>query len=47
MGEIADAMIDGELCQECGVYIGPATGYPRSCSDCKPRKRKRKKKKQT
>jgi len=23
MGEIADAMINGELCAECGVYLEP------------------------
>ena len=34
MGDIADAMIDGELCQECGTYMGDACGYPRSCLDC-------------
>lgn len=36
MGEIADMMLDGTLCQECGVYIDqPGAGVPRSCSDCK------------
>lgn len=33
MCEIADAIIDGELC-ECGAYIGPGVGYPRSCKCC-------------
>ena len=23
MGEIADAMINGEICAECGVYLEP------------------------
>lgn len=23
MGEIADSMINGELCEECGVYLEP------------------------
>lgn len=33
MGEIADAMINGELCEMCGVPLGgEATGYPRYCS---------------
>lgn len=33
MGEIADAMINGELCEMCGVALdGDAPGYPRYCS---------------
>jgi len=34
MGEIADAMINGELCEQCGVYLGPGEGYPRLCDSC-------------
>lgn len=36
MGEIAEMMIEGILCQFCGVYMddGEAPGYPRSCTDC-------------
>ena len=34
MGEIADAMINGELCEHCGVYLGPGNGYPRVCESC-------------
>lgn len=34
MGEVADMMIDGEMCQYCGDFIGDAVGYPRSCDDC-------------
>ena len=45
MGEIADMMLDGTLCLQCGVYIPeeehkangiqlPA-GYPIKCNDCK------------
>jgi hypothetical protein len=34
MGDIADMMLDGTLCQECGDYLGPECGYPRSCSGC-------------
>jgi hypothetical protein len=37
MGEIADAVIDGELCQQCGEYIGPGDGFPRTCAGCKPK----------
>ena len=43
MGEIADMMLDGTLCQECGVMVAhsPKTraemspGFPRSCQYCK------------
>ncbi len=35
MGEIAEMMLDGMLCQECGGLIDcEVSGYPRSCSDC-------------
>jgi DNA-directed RNA polymerase subunit RPC12/RpoP len=38
MGEIADMMLDGTMCQGCGVWLhdgadGP--GYPGYCSDCR------------
>lgn len=33
MGEIADAMIGGEMCNRCGVYLdGEPTGFPSFCS---------------
>lgn len=33
MGEIADAMINGEMCEMCGVPLsGEAGGFPRYCS---------------
>ena len=35
MGEIADMMLDGTLCQGCGGYIGSDNGFPTWCSDCK------------
>lgn len=35
MGEIAEMVIEGLLCQECGCFIdGDTPGYPRSCEDC-------------
>lgn len=35
MGEIADMMLDGDLCEECGAYIdGGSFGVPRKCSSC-------------
>jgi hypothetical protein len=34
MGEIADMMLDGTLCEACGSYIeGNGEGFPRYCSD--------------
>lgn len=33
MGEIADAMISGEMCNGCGVYLdGEPVGFPAFCS---------------
>lgn len=45
MGDIADMLLDGTLCQMCGglVYEGDpdkaigdemSPGYPRTCQDC-------------
>lgn len=35
MGEIAEMMLDGTLCQVCGSIIdGDTSGYPRYCEDC-------------
>jgi hypothetical protein len=35
MGEIAEMMLDGTLCQTCGGVIdGTTPGYPRYCEDC-------------
>ena len=39
MGEIADMMIDGELCEGCGGYIGEPVGYPRRCGPCRKEQR--------
>jgi hypothetical protein len=34
MGEIAEAMLDGTLCEGCGTYLGGvAQGFPGYCSD--------------
>ncbi len=36
MGDIADAILDGEFCQYCGELIdGEAPGYPRTCAGCR------------
>ena len=31
---MADYILDGDDCQECGEYIGEGDGYPRSCGGC-------------
>ena len=36
MGEIAESMLDGTLCQSCGEFIGDPVGYPRDCAGCNP-----------
>ena len=36
MGDAAEAILDGTMCEECGVLIdGDAPGYPRVCEGCK------------
>jgi hypothetical protein len=34
MGDVADAMLDGDLCQCCGVYMEGGNGYPQTCPSC-------------
>jgi len=34
MGEIAEMMLDGTLCQSCGEFMGEEVGYPRFCASC-------------
>lgn len=35
MGDIADMVLDGTLCEGCGIYIDDEEpGHPRKCSDC-------------
>ncbi len=38
MGDISEMMLDGTLCEGCGVVLsGPAEGFPRYCSkECTP-----------
>lgn len=44
MGDIADMMIGGDLCQQCGVPLTNSLGdFPQFCPDCKPRKKRKKK----
>jgi hypothetical protein len=38
MGEIADMMLDGTMCQFCGVFLdGEPLGIPRYCAECAPK----------
>lgn len=42
MGEMADLVLNGAMCQECGeLFIDGAIGFPRTCDACKPRSAKR------
>lgn len=34
MGEIAEMMLDGTLCEGCGEFIGEPVGHPRMCMSC-------------
>ena len=39
MGEIAEMILDGTLCEGCGEVFGDfdSPGFPRRCSACRPR----------
>ena len=41
MGEIADAMLDGDMCEQCGELLGDGDGFPRLCRSCQPTKTNR------
>jgi len=34
MGEIAEMMLDGTLCEQCGSYMGDGGGFVRHCFSC-------------
>lgn len=34
MGDIAEMMLDGTLCEGCGEYLGEGDGYPQYCAGC-------------
>lgn len=34
MGEIADLMINGDICEQCGEELGQGDGYARLCAAC-------------
>jgi hypothetical protein len=40
VGEIAELTLEGTLCEDCGRYIGPGPGAPRSCKGCRKLKPK-------
>jgi hypothetical protein len=35
MGDIADMMLEGQMCQGCGVILGDGDGFPDFCQSCK------------
>jgi hypothetical protein len=35
MGDIAEAMLDGTLCSQCGEYLGGDEGFPVVCAGCR------------
>lgn len=36
MGEIADMMLEGIMCQGCGEFLGEGDGFPTWCAGCAP-----------
>lgn len=34
VGEAAEMLLDGTLCEGCGEYMGDSCGYPRRCAGC-------------
>lgn len=46
MGDIANMMLEGILCQDCGMYLDDnenRLGYPQSCEDCKEDEKRKQK----
>ena len=35
MGEYAEMMLDGTMCEGCGEYLGGSEGFPVRCSGCR------------
>ena len=50
MGDVADDIVEGRVCQECGVFRASwlekqeYRGYPWTCRDCKAEKYRRRRK---
>ena len=34
MGDVAELILEGVLCEQCGEYVGAAVGHPRLCTSC-------------
>lgn len=34
MGEIAEMMLEGIMCEGCGEYMGAGAGHPQRCAGC-------------
>jgi len=34
MGEMAEMVLDGTMCEGCGEFMGDSCGYPRRCDAC-------------
>ena len=34
MGDVAEMVLEGILCEFCGAHIGDAVGHTRACGDC-------------
>jgi hypothetical protein len=34
MGQIAETMLDGTMCEGCGEYLGSDNGFPTYCAAC-------------
>jgi hypothetical protein len=40
MGQHAEDILDGSVCEQCGEFFEESTGFPRKCSGCEPEKTK-------
>lgn len=34
MGDVADMMLEGMLCEGCGEFLGEGMGFPQYCASC-------------
>lgn len=35
MGEAAEDLLNGDVCESCGEWLGNGQGYPQQCKPCK------------
>ncbi len=42
MGDIADMVIEGDLCEQCGEYLDDDEGYRHLCPACENENKKEK-----